>query len=258
VEAFKDYIINYETGDLRIGDLPIGAKVVDPKWEWEFRTDVNYSGRGIFKPVTWIVVAKDHYSGIAPHVTLLTEELIGHYPFDNSTSRGSDHGSNYWINSGGANASRGLRPWLNSTDIHSGEGFYRTFYGRFKAAMLTTILPNKEWGEGDPYTTKDKVFLPSSTELGDSSYEYRILQIGVTYPYFKDAINAKRIAGINGKTWYYWTRSPRLGYTGRAGMCIVSYAGDFAFDYARHADCGVRPALNLKSDTLVTREHSKS
>jgi hypothetical protein len=30
VEAFKDYIINYETGDLRIGDLPIGAKVFDP------------------------------------------------------------------------------------------------------------------------------------------------------------------------------------------------------------------------------------
>ena len=194
-------------------------------------------------------------------VAFLSQELIGKYYFDNSINRGHDderYGYNHWGGSGAVHAACGMRPWLNSTGINSGEGFYRAISGRFKAAILTTILPNKEWEKGDTYTTKDKVFLPSSTELGDSSYDYRIRQIGVTYSYFKDAINAKRSAGFNGQPWYYWTRSPRSGYIGHTGMCIVSYAGDFAFEYARHADCGVRPALNLKSDTLVASESQKT
>ena len=40
-------------------------------------------------------------------------------------------------------------------------------------------------------------------------------------------------------------------------MCIVSYAGDFTFKLARHADCGFRPALNLKSDTEVIQGQPK-
>jgi len=58
---------------------------------------------------------------------------------------------------------------------------------------------------------------------------------------------------------------PTLSVLGKnGGTCrrkpayIVSYAGDFAFDCARHADCGVRPALNLKSEILVTRGQTKS
>jgi hypothetical protein len=255
-----NYVIDYESGTTPLGDLPIGTLVVDPTWKWEFRTSGGYTGNGEMKPVTWIVVAHSHYEMLEPHTTLLSQELIGKYCFDNSINRGHNddlYGYNHWGDGGAVNAACGIRLWLNSTGIHSSEGFYRAFPGSFKEAILTTILPNKEWEKGDSYKTKDKVFLPSSTELGDSSYDYRIRQIGVTYSYFKDAINAKRSAGFSGQPWYYWTRSPRSGYIGRAGMCIVSYAGDFAFDYARHADCGVRPALNLKSDTLVTRGQEK-
>ncbi len=54
----------------RLGDLQVGDRVVDPSWEWEFRSGDDYtldSGAGDpTKPVTWIVVAKDHYLGWSP------------------------------------------------------------------------------------------------------------------------------------------------------------------------------------------------
>jgi hypothetical protein len=132
-----DYYIDYTGGTIPIGDLPIGARVVDPSWEWEFRTGDNYSGSGAVKPVTWIAVAKDHYDGLQPHVTLLAEELIGKHAFDDSTNRGSRYGLNHWGDSGINNASRGLRPWLNSSGIHSGEGFYRAFSESFKGGSYS-------------------------------------------------------------------------------------------------------------------------
>jgi hypothetical protein len=161
-----DYCIDFDNGTIPISDLPIGARVVDPGWEWEYRLGVNYSDidrdgdptpPGEVRPVTWLVVAKDHYRGQDPHVTLLTEELIGRFLFDSSTDRGSKYGSNRWGDSGTTNAIHGLRPWLNSTGIHSGEGFYRAFSESFKSAVLTTTLPNKEWQNGIAYSTQDKV-----------------------------------------------------------------------------------------------------
>jgi hypothetical protein len=246
-----DYHIDYENGTIPIGDLPIGARVVDPSWEWEFRTGDNYSGSGKVKPVTWIVVAKDHYDGLEPHVTLLADELIGKHTFDNGTKEVNQYGSNHWGDSGTANASHGLRPWLNSTGIHSSGGFYRVFSESFKAAVLATTVPNKEWESGTVYSTEDYVFLPSTTELGDSGHDYTYT-IGSVYPYFSGAGYAKRIAHLGGETWWYWTRSPdsRNGSSVRV-ICRAGTFYDFiASDYIDIH--GVPPALNLKSETLVS------
>ncbi len=247
-----DYYIDYESGTIPIGDLYIGARVVDPSWEWEFRTGRRYSREfgDDTKPVTWLVVAKDHYSGLDPHVTLLTEELIGRFPFDDSTDRGSSRGSNHWGDSGTTNASRGLRPWLNSTSIHAGEGFYRAFSESFKRAVHTTTVPNKEWQSGSAYTTSDNVFIPSTTELGDTEHN-RTYPIGTTYVYFQGAGDAKRVAMLGGDARWYWTRSPasRGGY----GVRYVSSAGGFSYRSAANRDgSSVRPALNLKSEILVS------
>ena len=38
-----DYLIDYEKGSIPIGDLPIGALVVDLTWKWEFRTSGGYT-----------------------------------------------------------------------------------------------------------------------------------------------------------------------------------------------------------------------
>jgi len=154
-----------------VGSLGIGDRVVDNTWQWQFRTGEDYTYRTGDKtgPVTWIVVAMDHY-GPGSGVTLLSEELIGRHWFDNSSDRQSQFGSNHWGNSGTTDATRGLRPWLNSTGIHSGQGFYHAFSNSFKRAVLTTDLPNREWKDGQPYTTRDKVFIPSTTELGDTTH----------------------------------------------------------------------------------------
>jgi LAS superfamily LD-carboxypeptidase LdcB/serine/threonine protein kinase len=263
-----DYYIDYENGTIPIGDLPIGARVVDPGWEWEFRTGYGYAREeeDQTKPVTWIVVAKDHYEGLEPHVTLLSEELIGRFPFDTRPYAGakhSDEGHNHWGDSGTyredvsrmldlpPRSSLGLRPWLNSTGVHADEGFCRAFSENFKSAVMTTTVPNREWKNGISYCTSDNVFIPSTTELGGTSHSdtYRI---GTVYPYFQGAGNAKRGARLDGEVWWYWTRSPDRAFDDR--LCGVDSSGEFGYGgalaYLVHD--GVRPALNLKSGTMVS------
>ncbi len=228
---------------------PLGRGWLIPSWEWEHRTGTNYSGTGEAKPVTWIVVAKDHY-GSDSGVTLLVEELIGLYVFDNSTDRGNHHGRNHWGDSGTTNSTHGLRPWLNSIGLHAGEGFYQAFSDGFKRAILTTTVPNKEWQNGSVYTTSDNVFIPSSTELGDRENN-RSYPVGATYAYFQRAGDEERVAMLGGGTRFYWTRSP-ASYNGRDVRYVVS-AGFFNYSFASRDFYGVRPALNLKSGLLVSK-----
>jgi hypothetical protein len=248
-----NYYIDYETGIIPIGDLPIGTRVVDPSWEWEYRLGGDYSDRD-FKalvPVTWIVVAKDHYDGLEPHVTLLTEKFIGRYPFVKSDDLNEvESGGNHWGKSSNANATRVLRPWLNSTGIHKGVGFFRVFSKSFKEAVLDTPLPNKEWKNGSAYSTQDKVFIPSTTELGDSIHNSTYL-IGSVYPYFQGAGNAKRVARLGGEKTWYWTRSPDSN-NGRYVRYVLD-TGEFHHYYCASYDIlAVRPALNLESEILVS------
>ncbi len=250
VQEVQYYAIDYQHGTIALGNLPIGARVVDPSWSWEFKTGDNYTGSGEKKPVVWILVAKDHYAGLELHVTLFAEELIGMYPFDSSRSLlGLSSGRNHWGESGTGKATRGLRPWLNSSGIHSGEGFYRAFSENFKGALLVTILSNREWKDSTSYNTKEYVFISSNTELGDRVHEYTY-QIGTVYAYFDGVGNAKRVVRLDGETWSYWTRSP--GSSGGSVVRCVDSAGEFYDLFADDGTLAVRPALNLKADTLVS------
>jgi DNA-directed RNA polymerase subunit RPC12/RpoP len=251
-----DYLMDYEKGSIPIGDLPIGARVVDPSWEWEFHSGSGYTHKegDEKKPVIWIIVAKNHYDRLESHVTLLAEELIGNHSFDNSTDRNHENaacGYNHWGESGTANATRGLRPWLNSSGIHAGEGFYQAFSKNFKEAVLATTLPNKEWENGTAYSTEDKVFLPSTTELGDTAHA-NTYQIGSAYPYFSGTGDARRVASLGGEDRWYWSRSP----DSHNDYYVRYVPSDGAFDYfscyANHGSCGVRSALNLKPGILVS------
>jgi hypothetical protein len=247
-----DYYIDYTGGTIPLGELPIGARVVDPTWRWEFKKGDKYTGTGELKPLAWLVVAKDHYDIKEPHVTLLAEELIGRHFFDNSKGWfGLISGKNHWGASSTGNATRGLRPWLNSNGIHAGEGFYLAFSKSFENSLLITILPNKEWKNGNAYSTQDRVFLPSTTELGDTVHRYTH-KIGTAYPFFQGAENAKRVALLNGKAWWYWARSPDSYYGTR--VSIVFHTGEFysGIIVGGVALYAVRPALNLKADTLVS------
>ncbi len=257
-DAFTDadYVIDYEHGTIPLSEVEIGARVADPTWEWEFRQGRYYTSEDgdETKPVTWLVVAKDHYDGLEPHVTLLSEELIGRFVFDNSTDREhyySYMGSNHWGNSGTTNATRGLRPWLNSNDNHADKGFYRAFTDNFKNVVLITSLPNKEWQKKEAYITSDFVFIPSDTELGDNEHGLGY-PIGSVYKYFKESDDEKRVAKLAGEPHTYWTRTPGSRSFGTRVLC-VNIDGAYGNDGAGVDIRGVRPALNVKSDTLVTK-----
>ncbi len=237
-------------------NLIIGDRVIDNSWTWEYRQGENYSGWGETKPVTWIVVAKDHY-GPDSGVTLLSEELIGLYAFDDSTSRGSLFGSNHWGTSGANDAVHGLRPWLNSTGRYLYSGFYYYFSETFKSYVLITDLPNIAWSDGTSYITRDRVFIPSSTELGDI-HHFGTRPIGTVYNYFFDRSDLTRIASLGaGGGRVYWTRSPSWEEGLPPCNCTrfihgVHNNGNLAVILTNTAHAGVRAAVNLDSQTPVS------
>ncbi len=269
-------------------NLEIGDRVIDPSWEWDFKLGENYSEEvweadpatieavsealasgknledieiegkyiptppGEIKPVTWIVVAKDHY-GEGSGATLLSEELIGLYTFDNSFDRQGRHGSGHWGKSGTTDADHGIRPWLNSSDNYLREGFYNAFSESFKNSIIEIDLPNRDWEYGNYYETKDKVFIPSTTEIGDSAHSYTY-EIGEVYPYFSGATDQDRTAYLGNNEEVYWTRSP-ASYQDQYEVSLVSLIypdGSIGSQLAKLNLIGVRPAVNLDCQTQVS------
>jgi len=258
-----DYYIDYKNGTIPLTNLPIGAKVVDLTWEWEFRNGKNYTGSGLKKPVTWIVVAKNHYKKMGPHLTLLTEELICKYKYnyrftekqsllnlkDNSLLFAIFVGAvqNHWDNCL-------LRDWLNSSGNYKGSGFYREFSEKFKNLTLQTLLPNRRWENGDAHYTLDHVFIPTITELGAIKH-FSTYEIGSVYPYFIQSNdvkenNSKRVAKLEGIPHWYWSRSPH--YMSEYGVNAVFSKGKFITMFPDLNGCGVRAVINIKANTLVS------
>ena len=257
-----DYILDYENGTTAIGELPVGTRIADPTWTWEYRPGYSYSNEcpsilepldpGDIKPVTWIIIANDHYDIPESHVTLMAEEVIGRYSFDGTpeSTRFDDYkGQNHWGNSGTTDSIPGLRPWLNSTGSFSDEGFYQAFSESFKNSIITTDVPNREWETGDHYNTRDKVFIPSTTELGDT-YHFYTYQIGRAYSYFSDANSIDRAARLVNEPVRYWSRTPASYSEER--IFIVCSDGHFTDVQPYYWTDGVRPVVNVRSDVIVS------
>lgn len=244
-----DYYFDYQAGSLTLNELEVGDRVVDPSWAWEFRTENGYEGACMENYVTWIVVAKNHYANLEPHITLLSEELIGCYLFDNSTNRGTAMGSNNWGDSGKENATRGLRTWLNSTGINEGEGFFQAFSENFKNIVVETGLPNKDWQVGEKYRSNDRVFIPSTTEMGDTLHTWTY-EIGSPYAYFKDAKISELSAKLCGDVKWYWIRSPNRFDTYNVRRLSTR---DYKMNYANDDSLAVRPVVNVQADAPISK-----
>lgn len=248
---------NSNTSGKTIEQLNVGDKVVDPNWTWEFKQGygyTDYNENEVTEPVVWIVAAKNHYMDNS--ITLIAENLIGFYYFDATTLEGMLAGYNHWGNSG-LNASTGLRPWLNSTDQHTGDGFYNAFSSDFKNIILPTTIDNAEYDTGNHYTTIDNVFIPSHTELGDTEH-LDTFELGKVYEYFIDADYVKLRAKILGESWErdYWTRSP---YTqGYRPVGMMSTSGIYVSNFADFNNVGVRPVVNISSNTKISNEPNEN
>lgn len=246
-----------------ISNLKVGDKVLDPSWSWEHRVlNDNYTAHSndMNKPVTWVVVAKNHYfdsltfsTGFVSgnHVTLLTDQLIAKYAFDDSTNRGHAVGSNHWGNSGKPNAEHGAREFLNND-------FYNAMSATFKEVVKETVLPNKFWDTGNDYPTRDMVFLPSSTELGDRSH-INTAPIGKDWGYFSSASERTAEAeyylfggpGTTTDNHNYWTRSPDSRYTFHVKI-VSALTGAIEEINASNGHVTLRPAVNVNAATRVS------
>lgn len=224
---------------IAIKDLPIGSVVYDPSWEWEHKIADRYTGNGSIKPIDWVIVAKNHYNNPNESITILTNELIAKYMFDNSIDRGHIFGSNYW---GDNYINSSLRKWLNTT-------FYNSFSNKLRDSIVKTHLPNKNH-LGVSFTTIDNVFIPSETELGSNNKS--MYTVGTDWGFFKN--DESRVSNIGEYSWPYWTRSPQPLNT-----FLVRYVhntGSFYYSSAFIDNYGIRPAVNLQPNTLVCKNYT--
>ena len=246
----------------------------------------------IREPILWVVAGKNHYKdslnpGIVDHVTLLTESMIDLRGFDakepsNSNSDRKSYGNNRYRDSN-------LRQWLNKSvypwfiKTHTADepptdsgmsqptgyddepGFLSNLTAAEQSALVPTtisLVRNTVTDGGVIETVTDKIFLLSNTEVGLAN-ENSIAE-GSLLPLFSD--NASRIAYAtqqcinntksgskpSGTTagWYWWLRTPSAG--GANNVRCVYADGTLNSYRAYHGYFGVRPALNLKSEILVS------
>jgi hypothetical protein len=256
-----------------IGALEVGDRVVDKSLTWGFRHGPQYTiddAGEIIKPIVWIVTAKNHFEveDNRAHVTLLSEEIVANYPFDDSTNKGWSRGCGHWGDSGLPDAEHGIRPFLNNIFLEHIEDVSSLF----SEAILTTVLQNDtrfyadyKWGDNwRPYTTLDKIFILSATELG----ERKKVNDGDVLPYFdiehpygpedSDWLKERRIAYLLDNYLSYHTRTPEVGRN-RSYLSAVyneiewrKNAGNIKGNYTPSHSMGIRPAINVDASIKVS------
>lgn len=141
-----------------------------------------------------------------------------------------------------------IQAYLNST-------YLALFDANIQAQIKQVKIPYRQNG-GSGGTDRSganglscKIFLLSAREVGFS--DTYIPNDGAKLDYFNsgNGTDTKRVAKYNGSATLWWLRSPRTNFTNLVwhvfsdGQCSSSYA-----DYT----CGVRPALVLPTDLLVS------
>lgn len=259
----------------KLSALPAGAKVKD--------TSTAYNG----KAIVWQIGGHNHYA--AGQTVLVSEKIITLKAFDaieasNTDSNRKVAGNNrysvsnlrQWLNSNAsawyaAQHSADAPPsnanvWSNNNEYDAEAGFLTNFSANLRNALIATSLTtakNTVTDGGGSEVVSDKVFLLSNTEVGlaneNSVVEGKLLAMfsndasrvayptteAVTKSEYKDTTNL-----VASKPWYYWLRSPNAGSSFLARYVYSS--GALSYNSAYYGYNGVRPALNLSSDILVS------
>ena len=157
--------------------------------------------------------------------------------------------------------SSNVNDYANST-IHSylNSTFFAMFDSNIQKAIKQVKIPYRKNG-GSGGTDQSganglscKIFLLSGYEVGWTSSDNQYFpQDGTKLSYFESgtgtSANNKRIAKLNGSASLWWLRSPYASYT--YYVWFVRSDGGFIYDGASTTR-GIRPALILPSDTLVS------
>jgi VCBS repeat-containing protein len=226
---------------------------------------------------------------IPDHVTVIPWKIQDLRGFDakepsNADSNRQQYGNNrykdsnirQWLNSGGpagswwsathgadaAPADAGMSQPTGYDDI---PGYLSNFTANELSKILDTtirVVKNTVTDGGGSETVVDKVFLLSTTEVGLGN-ENDIAE-GTPFTIFNS--DASRISYATAQCiantlssskpaddstgWYWWLRTPSAGLS--YGARYVHSDGTLSHYYAYHGHFGVRPALNLASDILVS------
>lgn len=262
-----------------ISSLPVGAKVKD--------TGTTYYG----SPIIWQVADKNHSGYPANSVTLIAANILKIAAFDaeeigNSDTGRRNYGNNryalsnirQWLNKSGS-------PWYiaqHSADAapssgnvtynpYDGQsGFLTGFSAQMKAALLdTTLTVAKAVVDNDgSESVVDKVFLLSRQEVGLGS-ENSIAEGSLLALFSSD--NSSRLCkptanAVSNSTytnsslsasqnWKWWLRSPYSSNSYGVRIVDADGAGFLSSAIGHNAYLGiygVRPALNLSSEILVS------
>ena len=240
--------------------------------------------------IPWRIIKKNHRGYPSGSITLIADQIIDLRAFDaiepnNPDSSRRSSGNNNWRYSN-------IRLWLNSsatswysaqhsydappstsasvnnqnTQYQSRPGFLYNFTAAERNLILSTTITtvnNTVTDGGGSYTTTDKVFLPSETEMGLGN-ENNIAE-GTAFGYFTS--NAVRVSAIyanayryslstskpNTETtpWYYWLRTPLASSS--SNVRYVYTVGSLGSGDAYSGAGGVRPCLNLPGTATVTK-----
>lgn len=259
-----------------LSNLPIGAKVKD--------LNTKYYG----KPIIFQVIDKNHPGYPENSVTLLTEKIITLKAFDANEPSNPDvyrriHGNNryahsnirQWLNKDtspwyAAQHDYDAPPnnsnvWYNYNDYEEEAGFLSNFSAEFKAKILLTtltVVKNIVTDGGGSEAVQDKVFLLSKTEVGFGS-ENGIAE-GMPFSFFSndaarqayptaEAVSNSEYMSSDlnaNETWGWWLRTPDAYVVNK--VQFVRLTGSLSSGYAYIGSRGVRPALNLPSNILVS------
>ena len=261
-----------------VKNLPVGSKIKFGNYQVENESP---------QPIIWQIADKNHTGYPTNSVTLITEKIIDLRAFDaiepsNSDASRKKYGNNrysfsnirQWLNKSGY-------PWFSPshsadtapTDANTNNrgtgyddktGFLSNFTSEeinvILDTTLTVVKPSIDGGGSE--TVTDKVFLPSSTEMGladeNSIAEGSKLalftddasRIGyMTQQGFDNSLSTSKPTNVN-TAWYYWLRTPVSAYSYSARDVFTS--GVLSNNDACNGYYGVRPALNVTSDILVS------
>ncbi|GAB6891092.1 DUF6273 domain-containing protein [Geobacillus stearothermophilus] len=259
----------------RLSNLPVGAKVKD--------LNTKYYG----KPIVFRVIDKKHPGYPANSVTLLTEKIITLKAFDANESENpntdrQDYGNNryalsnirQWLNKDTSPwyvaqhdydaPPNNSNVWINCNEYEAEAGFLSNFSAELKSKLLVTTLTvaKASVDGGGSETVQDKVFLLSGTEVGFGSENgiaegtpfsfFSSYAARQAYPTAEAVSNSEyKNDSINdGRPWYWWLRTPSAGTA--KNVRYVDSSGTLSGDTANDGRYGIRPALNLPSDILVS------
>lgn len=229
----------------RIIDLKVGDKIIFGAYDED---------KGIPHRIKWIKATNDNI--------FITERVECCYPFDRPEPnnpriiRANSGNNRYSVSNIDQFLNSRKRAWNNPTHSHDAppdearrNGFLAFFrrweIEKIQRKKLKTELSDcdkEELGKNYEIISR-RIFLPSRSDLVKTGDEK-------VWEYFQTA--CPETTDLEGDRRYYWTRSPSPKSEDR--VWYVAPYGGVDVCQTHHSIMGVRPALKLKSDTIVIDE----